>query len=306
MIENLDGIRETVNFKSETHLRLFENVELDDYPLHWHAPMEIIMPLDGHYPVTCNNHLYDLQVGDILFITPGSLHSIAGGPGKRLILLADFALLHGIKELAGLITLISPALLVTGADTEIHGRIRALMLDIAEEYAGDVLLHEAAIYAKLIEILVVISRHYSDQLANNKGEAKRRDYIERFMFVCDYISEHFNENLTLDQIADLSGFSKFHFSRLFKQFTNMSFYKYLNRRRIENASRLLIDDELTITEVAYRCGFGSSSAFIRMFKIIRNCTPSEFKALHSGRYATTPHIPGDSLGFEDIFAAEGL
>jgi AraC-like DNA-binding protein len=100
------------------------------------------------------------------------------------------------------------------------------------------------------------------------------------MNICDYISDHCTEPLTLDMAADLSGFSKYHFTRLFKQFTNVSFYKYLNLKRIAKAEQLLINPDLSITDVALSSGFSSLSAFIRMFKIIKGCTPSEFRSIY--------------------------
>lgn len=104
--------------------------------------------------------------------------------------------------------------------------------------------------------------------------------MERFLTIWDYINTHYSENLTLDKVADLSEFSKYHFSRLFKEFTNVSFYKYVNQKRIENAEKLLLNSDHNITEIAIACGFNSVSSFIRMFKIIKNCTPTEIKNMH--------------------------
>ena len=83
------------------------------------------------------------------------------------------------------------------------------------------------------------------------------------------------------EIAGMTGFSKFHFSRLFKEFTGTSFYKYLNVRRISHAERLLLDPQLNVTDAAVLSGFNSISAFMRMFKIIKGCTPTEFRNLYS-------------------------
>ena len=141
-------------------------------------------------------------------------------------------------------------------------------------------MNPAFCMAKLIQVFVLIGRSYSfSNQPFQVNSSKQRAYTEHFLFICDYINEHFNEGLTLDYIANLSGFSKYHFSRLFKQFTNVSFYKYLNRKRIENAEKLLVAQDISITDVALQCGFSNLSTFIRMFKIIKNCTPTEFKAM---------------------------
>ena len=61
----------------------------------------------------------------------------------------------------------------------------------------------------------------------------------------------------------------------------MSFYKYLNQKRIENAERLLINPEVSVTEVSLSSGFTSLSSFIRMFKQIKGCTPSEYRTMYN-------------------------
>lgn len=283
MIETLNGIQEIVNFKTNTSFRLYSNIECEEYPNHWHVPLEIIMPLENEYHVNCCNTPFTLREGDVILICPGAIHSMDASVGKRLIFQADLTLLHGIRELEATMSIISPFLVITPeSEPSTHDQIQNLIYEISEEYFADAPLSEASIYSKLIQIFVLIGRSYSTNAKNfNSSVRKQREYTERFLFICDYISEHCCEDLTLDYIANLSGFSKFHFSRLFKQFTNMSYYKYLNKKRIEYAEKLLVNKELTITEVALQCGFSSLSAFIRMFKIVKECTPTEFKTMYT-------------------------
>ena len=80
-------------------------------------------------------------------------------------------------------------------------------------------------------------------------------------------------------MADLSGFSKFHFSRLFKQFSGQTFYQYVSKKRIEQAELLLAREEMSITDVASASGFESLSAFIRMFKLIKGMTPTQYRKM---------------------------
>ena len=63
MIEHLDGIHETVTYKENSSLRLFVNTDCEDYPIHWHTPMEIIMPLEGTYTVFLGDKPVLLQEG---------------------------------------------------------------------------------------------------------------------------------------------------------------------------------------------------------------------------------------------------
>ncbi|MFU0828314.1 MAG: AraC family transcriptional regulator [Lachnoclostridium sp.] len=283
MIENLNGIKETVNFKANTNIRLYDNEEFEAYPSHWHSPLEIIMPTENPYYVTCCNQNFTLREGDVIIINPGAIHSMEAAVGKRLIFQADFSLLYGFKELGTTLSLISPVTVITPENApNAHERIKNLLLEIADEYFLDEPLNEAAIYSKLIEIFVLIGRNYTANASNfNNNLKKQKEYTELFLNICNYINEHYNEDITLDDVADISGYSKYHFSRLFKQYTNVSFYKYLNTKKIENAEKLLMNNELSITEIAHCCGFSSLSAFIRMFKIIKGCTPTEFKDMYT-------------------------
>ncbi|MDO4304052.1 MAG: AraC family transcriptional regulator [Bacillota bacterium] len=283
MIEILNGIRETVNFKEDTNLRLYNNDEAENYPKHWHAPLEIIMPTENWYHANCSGISYHLREGDILIINPGVIHSLDAPPqGKRLIFQADSSILRPIKELETTLSTIAPALLITAEEARAaHDHIQELMFAIKDEYFSDMPMAEASVYAKLIEIFVWIGREYSPATKSFPSNiSKRKEYTEKFLFICDYINEHCTENLSLDDAAQLAGFSKYHFSRLFKCFTNVSFYKYVNQKRIAYAESLLIDPALSVTEVALRSGFDSLSSFIRMFKIIKGVTPTEFKNMY--------------------------
>lgn len=82
---NLNGIHETVKYKENSNVKLFINVEVEDYPIHWHTPMEIIMPLEGSYTVQIGDDLVHLNESDIIFIASGVKHRlIAPDTGKGL------------------------------------------------------------------------------------------------------------------------------------------------------------------------------------------------------------------------------
>ena len=100
------------------------------------------------------------------------------------------------------------------------------------------------------------------QLFPNVRIYKQQEYLQKFNDVLDYIDAHYAEDLTLDAVASYSGFSKYHFTRLFKQYANTTFYDYLSYKRIKVAEQLLTEPELSITEIAFRSGFSSISTFI--------------------------------------------
>lgn len=283
MIEVLNGIKETVVYKEIQGFKVHDNTDYETYPDHWHTPLEIIMPVENYYDISTKQEMITVQEGDLLLINSGVVHGMPSAiHGERFILQVDISLLHNVVDIESTLSTIPQALLLTSKTAPfIHEKLRELMLEICQEYFSDTILTSASIYSKLLEMLVLIGREYAGKRSSfDITSGKSKEHTEKLMAVCSYIHDHCTEDLCLDDAASLAGFSKYHFSRLFKNFTGVSFYKYLNKKRIEHAEKLLVDPSLSITEVALQSGFSSLSAFIRMFKLIKDCTPTEFRALY--------------------------
>ena len=96
-----------------------------------------------------------------------------------------------------------------------------------------------------------------------------------------YIEQHFNKAITVKQLAELGNMSTSNFNRIFKKELHMTPFEYLIEARIEKAKNLLRRQNLPITEIAMRCGFGSSAHFSSKFSEIVGVTPSEYKKGYS-------------------------
>ncbi|SDB40742.1 AraC-type DNA-binding protein [Pseudobutyrivibrio sp. YE44] len=284
MIENLDGIFETVNYKQSTSIKLYDNTQYEDYPMHWHPAIEIVMPVENNYKMIFSNGEVVLKEGDICIICPGCVHSIVAPPtGRRIIFQPNTTTLRFMREVEVLFSIMSPYCVITPEEyPTIHHTIKDMLVEIREEYMSSAPFSEVNIYSKLLEMLVLIGQNYSNT-SNKSADYSpivKEEYAPKFLEICDYINEHCSEDLKLDAIADMSGFSKFYFERLFKQFTGTSFYKYVNQKRIAKAQELLVEPGISVTDVAINCGFTSISSFIRMFKLQKGCTPTEFKSMY--------------------------
>lgn len=284
MIENLDGLFETVNFQKDMGILIHHLDCCEHYPDHWHTPLEIIRTTENWYKVVVNDQAYELQEGDIALIRPGTIHALhAPDKGSRTIFLANISFFNEIANLETLLALLPPVSVVTvRKDQELHQKISGLLDSIEQEYAGADSFYEGLICGLLIELMGLLGRyHISTNTAVNTGGAQSCRYAERMLHVCSYINEHCTEELSLAQAAELAGFSKYHFTRLFKKFTHISFYKYLNKKRISHAEQMLINPDYLVTEVALHSGFSSLPTFIRMFKQIKGCTPTAFRNMYS-------------------------
>lgn len=287
MIEILNGTKETVAYREHFGIRLYLNREVEDYPVHWHTAGEIIMPTDNIYTAIVDDATHVLNPGDILVLPPGELHQLrAPDSGERIIMQFDCSLLYNLKGFDSTFHLMRPCCIITsGQHKELHHSLRSLLLELTNEYFSQSLLKEAAAYALLIQFFVLLGRHAmkGEHPVHQTRSQKYHKNIDTFMKVCNYMNEHCTEDIQVDDLAELAGFSKFHFTRLFKQFMGVSYYSYLNQHRIMHAEKLLIDPNLSVTEVAMRSGFGSLATFNRVFKTYKKCTPTQYKCLHDNR-----------------------
>lgn len=286
MIKLLDGVKETVSYEYESALLLYNNTDYEEYPNHWHTAVEIVMPLEGDYTMECNDIPFNLRVDDIIIICPGVLHHLYAHKGRRIIFQVDLSMIQSFDEYNSIFSIMQPAIMITPEEASaIHAECVRLMKEIYDEYFGNVPLKNISIMQKFLQILVMAGRLYTTSPNRFAGikPTKQQEYTEKFLSICNFLNQHCTEDLTLEEVADMAGFSKYHFTRLFKEFAGMPFYKYLNTRRIAYSEKLLLDPDINVTEVAIRSGFNSISAFMRMFKIVRNCTPTQFRNLNQKR-----------------------
>ena len=146
MIKHLSGIHETVAYRPDTQICLYNNDEAEDYPPHWHTPFEIIMPTENSYRAICSDRQYQIRQNDILIIAPGTVHQLfAPEHGVRIIFQPSLVQI-GIRELELLTSKFTPAILITPESfPRIHEQVLHLMLEIRDEYFSDDPYSESAI-----------------------------------------------------------------------------------------------------------------------------------------------------------------
>ncbi len=104
------------------------------------------------------------------------------------------------------------------------------------------------------------------------------EHSHRLDAVLKYISDNYANYITLNDVADVACMTTNSFCRFFKKMTNKSFTQFLNEVRIRNASRLLIQDNLSVSEVCYMVGYNSVTNFNKQFKQIMGSTPKDYRS----------------------------
>ncbi|PFJ11576.1 AraC family transcriptional regulator [Bacillus cereus] len=111
-----------------------------------------------------------------------------------------------------------------------------------------------------------------------ESSQNRNEYVRRIYKVQDYIESNINESLSIEELANVAGFSKFHFHRIFKGMTKEPLSRYVNRLKLERATHLLsYRSDMTITDIAYHFGFTDSAVFSRTFKSHYGVSPSHYR-----------------------------
>ena len=93
----------------------------------------------------------------------------------------------------------------------------------------------------------------------------------------EYIEHHLNENIGLSDVSRETGYSYYHMTRLFSSVLGESVGRYINRRRLYNASEKLIHSHQRVIDIALDCGFQSPEAFSRAFKAAFGSSPVEYR-----------------------------
>ena len=100
---------------------------------------------------------------------------------------------------------------------------------------------------------------------------------KRILKVKNYIDEHYKDELSLEQLADLVGMTPTAFSRYFKQRTSKNISEYIVDIRLGHAARMLIDTADSVSVICWRTGFNTLSNFNRLFRKRKGCSPTEFR-----------------------------
>ncbi|WP_339384517.1 helix-turn-helix transcriptional regulator [Oscillatoria sp. FACHB-1407] len=95
--------------------------------------------------------------------------------------------------------------------------------------------------------------------------------------VLEYINANLQQNIKLQDLANVAGMSQYYFCRLFRDSIGMTPHQYVRHQRIERAKQLLKQQHLSISDIAIQCGFANQSHFTRLFSKFTHTTPKLYR-----------------------------
>lgn len=275
-------LHERAGFAYDTYLCTIPQ-DFDRVPPHWHEQMEVIYVKRGSGAVSLNFERLPVVAGSIVVVCPGQIHAIEGDPGVRMeyenIIFSLSALDSAAEEdwcrtnvlvplrrgTLGIPNPLSPG-------SELHQEA-ARALDRADAASSE----RAAGNSLLVRSAMLLFLHALYVHARRDEPVGPDMAIERLRPVFDEVRLHYDRPLDVAGAARLSGYSKAHFMRIFKQETGQTFVGYLSDYRLSEAESLLRRTNESVTTVARGCGFDNLSYFTRRFRAKYGMPPSAYR-----------------------------
>ncbi len=242
---------------------------------HHHTQLEISLILTGKGVYECSGVAYAFRPGDVFFHCGGDNHSFREiKAGSRLSLLVcqfEPRLLWSLgndwfdSKVLQLFMKESQIKRHLPEGTEIAEAIAGLLHECFQECVKQKPAYELIAKAKLLVILGLIVRQFTNEMTEIPYRISEQNirHVERSM---NYLLDHLDENLTLDDLAKEAQMSRSYYSSLFKTMNGVSVWSYITNQRIRKAQQLLETTEMSVTNIATVCGFNTLANFNRSFR----------------------------------------
>lgn len=248
-----------------TQGRLRPGTSLGNKDVNMHNDYEILVGLEGLYPYYYNGYCYDCKPGSIFLISPMLEHEsyytkAANSLTHMWLRVAEDSLLVTVSRInSGKIECIYRCK-VSYQDYTPGLKFYKIWNSLLET---EKITDQALLELKLALCHLFLAIIESDELTISKyrGEIMHR--------ARNYIKNHFHQKLDIDGLAKKMGYSKFHFTRLFKRYHAVTVQEYVDQQRLKEVKRLLAEN-LTQKEIAYKLGFASRSSFANWYAKYRN------------------------------------
>ena len=251
---------------------------------HWHTALEIDYIEEGEIEYRIPEGAFTVHKGEAVFINSNTLHTVtAKGRGSRLLAhLFDKYLISGMFDSIYERKYVMPVLENPGIqvyiirpDNAVRVRLIEKMFRLIDVYDLKQEGYEFEIRSLLSEIWYFLYRDVT-AVTSLKRMGSQPD-AARILKMMQYIQEHFHEKISMNMIAESANISVRECDRCFQNKIGMSPGNYLNDYRIRTAAALLLRTEDSITEIAEKCGFSSSSYFGKSFFKMIGCTPKQYR-----------------------------
>ena len=236
--------------------------------MHHHNSFELYYIIRGEREYFIGDEFYQLCDGDMVLIPRTLLHRTAGKGASRFLVYFSLAFLERFFTQETVETLCLEKTLVFRPD---ESRREQISRDFNALYTAFQKGENGALSAGFLYQILFTMTHTQNAFVP-------KDYSDgRIGQIVRYINENYGKIEDIGQIADRFFVSKYHLCRSFNKSLGLSLVSYLNTIKVRAACALMQNERLTMTEIASRCGFNSSSYFCKVFKNEKGLSPSAYR-----------------------------
>ena len=246
----------------DTGISMQKRVLNSSYPTHLHSIFELEYILDGEAITYIDNAPFLLTKGSLKLCTPLDVEFLEVQSGVTLLNINFTEKFVSPELLADLAT----GFVVNNVDD----RLVTLLYDEVNQNKA-----YSSLYQKSLLNLILLDIIRKKKLNLPQNEVTKNDNIAQQIAL--YIHLHYREQLSLKEISNHFSYTHNHLSKIFQSTFGMSITQYICKTRLEQAEKLLLCSNLSITEISNEAGFPSISTFFRVFKAHRGISPKEFQ-----------------------------
>ena len=261
------------NLPTKLHDFFVENSSGVPIDKHWHRGIEIIVPLYGTFNLWINGDMVRIIAGKIYIINSQDIHAVHVIEGEEVY--KCYALQIGYDYLKECYHDIDK-IYFQQPNEEINRTLLEKILDIIRFYEDEDVFNNIRIkgYIQMLVFLLL------DNLAKEKRdyiELKDNKYKNRIINIIKYMETNYQEDLSVDNIAERFEISNGYLSKLFKDNLDVTVKEYLTRLRLWHAEEELISTDYPVIDIALNNGFPNVKSFNQTFKRKYFLTPAKYR-----------------------------
>ncbi len=256
-------------------------------PWHFHSECELVLVLESHGKRIVGDHIGHFTAGDLVFMGPNLPHVWYNDPEyhQRNAALTAHAVVvyfkpewlsHSFFGLAEA-TRLNELLLHAGRGMRIGGQTQRQISQKMEGLPG---LQGLKQVIELLGILDILSHSRDFEYLASVGftHAFNETDVQRINRVYQYVMQHFNRKIQLEEAARIANMTPNAFCRYFKMRTQKTFSSFVNEMRVSYACKLLLSKDYSVTEICFESGFQNLTNFNKFFKLFTGLSPRNYRS----------------------------
>lgn len=242
---------------------------------HWHRSIEIFLVLEGRMDFYIDSRLHRLSEGQFILVNSNEVHSIdCPDPNFTLVLQIPRGLFETcIDDVDNL------QFSRSGAD---DAALAVLIRRMQEAYACRQSGYLFQILGDFYQLMYLLVTDYRILEVDEQRKKQNRN-LDRLSHITNYIQANYREDLTLEGVAHIFGFSPAYLSRMFQKYAGINYKTYISDLRTQAGYRLLMNTDLQVGEIALECGFPDSRSFAKAFRRRFGLPPAEYRRKSQGK-----------------------